>query len=127
MATLPQLANLYLDLTTHEEALIILESLPNLQYLNGTATQENGEEEQNQQNEDIQETNNDMPELEQKITSEDNENYNLTNNKNKIEEVHYTTSQNEEEDNISGGFNQTEIEEVSLKDEIPNFNVMFFV
>ena len=118
---MPQLANLYLDLTTHEDALIILESLPNLQYLNGTGTQDNAEVDPNQQNEDIQETNNDIPELEQKITSEENDN--LMNNKKSIEEIHYTTSQNEDEDNINGDFNQAEIEEVSLKEEIPNFNV----
>lgn len=147
---MPQLVNLYVDLENNEDALTILEALPNIQYLNGMNTreqeeveeEENEEEEKNLYSNNVNSEHNNQTEEIQEHENETSENNNITeeNRQSQVMEnpksfekdnnVIMTSNENLNEEHleqINGDLAQDEIKEDSLENEIPNFNVITYI
>ena len=142
--------NLYVDLENNEDALTILEALPNIQYLNGMNTreqeeveeEENEEEEKNLYSNNVNSEHNNQTEEIQEHENETSENNNITeeNRQSQVMEnpksfekdnnVIMTSNENLNEEHleqINGDLAQDEIKEDSLENEIPNFNVIIYI
>ena len=142
--------NLYVDLENNEDALTILEALPNIQYLNGMNTreeeeveeEENEEEEKNLYSNNVNSEHNNQTEEIQEHENETSENNNITeeNRQSQVMEnpksfekdnnVIMTSNENLNEEHleqINGDLAQDEIKEDSLENEIPNFNVITYI
>ena len=108
MTTLPSLINLNISLNEQEQVKLIFEKLPNLEILNEKKIKE--ELNQMEQNENENENENE---------EENNNEMNLDMNRNNIEE------NNENENMNLIDINDEEIKNISLQDEIPNFNDIY--
>ena len=138
--------NLYVDLENNEDALTILEALPNIQYLNGMNTreqeeveeEENEEEEKNLYSNNVNSEHNNQTEEIQEHENETSENNNIT-EENRQSQMMENSKSFEKDNNdmksnenlneehleqINGDLAQDEIKEDSLENEIPNFNVI---
>ena len=106
LTTLPSLINLNISLNEQEQVKLIFEKLPNLEILNEKKIKEelNQMEQNENENENEEENNNEM---------------NLDMNRNNIEE------NNENENMNLIDINDEEIKNISLQDEIPNFNDIY--
>ena len=108
LTTLPSLINLNISLNEQEQVKLIFEKLPNLEILNEKKIKE--ELNQMEQNENENENENE---------EENNNEMNLDMNRNNIEE------NNENENMNLIDINDEEIKNISLQDEIPNFNDIY--
>ena len=108
LTTLPSLINLNISLNEQEQVKLIFEKLPNLEILNEKKIKE--ELNQMEQNENENENENE---------EENNNEINLNMNRNNIEE------NNENENMNLIDINDEEIKNISLQDEIPNFNDIY--
>ena len=106
LTTLPSLINLNISLNEQEQVKLIFEKLPNLEILNEKKIKEelNQMEQNENENENEEENNNEM---------------NLDMNRNNIKE------NNENENMNLIDINDEEIKNISLQDEIPNFNDIY--
>ena len=108
LTTLPSLINLNISLNEQEQVKLIFEKLPNLEILNEKKIKE--ELNQMEQNENENENENE---------EENNNEMNLDMNRNNIKE------NNENENMNLIDINDEEIKNISLQDEIPNFNDIY--
>ena len=108
LITLPSLINLNISLNEQEQVKLIFEKLPNLEILNEKKIKE--ELNQMEQNENENENENE---------EENNNEMNLDMNRNNIKE------NNENENMNLIDINDEEIKNISLQDEIPNFNDIY--
>ena len=108
LITLPSLINLNISLNEQEQVKLIFEKLPNLEILNEKKIKE--ELNQMEQNENENENENE---------EENNNEMNLDMNRKNIEE------NNENENMNLIDINDEEIKNISLQDEIPNFNDIY--
>ncbi len=108
LTTLPSLINLNISLNEQEQVKLIFEKLPNLEILNEKKIKE--ELNQMEQNENENENENE---------EENNNEMNLDMNRNNIEK------NNENENMNLIDINDEEIKNISLQDEIPNFNDIY--
>ena len=131
MTKLPSLIHLNINLTDQEQVKLIFDKLPNLEILNEKKIQE----ELNQNENENEKENSDEENIEEKMNSDNNNNIDVNNSNNNLNREESQNNENENNENENNenenenanliDINDEEIKNISLQDEIPNFNNIY--
>jgi len=125
LTKLPNLIHLNISLNEQDQVKLIFEKLPNLEILNDKKIKEElNQNENGNENENKNNINNNI--IEHNIENNENENENENDNENEYVNENDNENENENEENTNIiDLNDEEIKNISLQDEIPNFNDIY--